>query len=353
MAELDNKSLCGEADEQRKAMLCRSANVYGPADVSQAESYGVHTKQSAADMKYNVGRTYISEQEIQPIGYGSHEVQDLPSLSNESLSKYFSCGIKRDRSGEEGESYQSREQNDNNKRVRGECFRCGGRDHIVLFCTSTERDARKNLSLPKCRACGGRGHENNNCPTLVKVNRCYNCKKEGHFARNCPYDNNNKSRKTQVPVSYNQPPRGYNNHNLNESIEAQLQLYGYSSPEHLYAALRIAAASGSSFNNECRSDKATNPEAYGNNVVSYGSSYQYYYSPPNKNLPTPSAERKFEKCFRCGVSGHWTKNCPQRPIGADPNGCFKCGKFGHKSKDCNVCYNCGVEGHVASSCPEK
>lgn len=59
------------------------------------------------------------------------------------------------------------------------------------------------------------------------------------------------------------------------------------------------------------------------------------------------------RCFRCKGEGHRTKDCPQRPADADPNGCYKCGRLGHRSRECSACYNCFQEGHRAVDCPQQ
>jgi len=151
-------------------------------------------------------------------------------------------GVKRDRSEMGGIDETGNncgvEREERTKRQRGECFRCGGRNHIVLVCTSTERDAYKNANLEKCGACNGRGHSPDNCPTIVNANPCYNCRQQGHFARDCPYNGNNQYHTKPKPLIYE-----YNNNNtmpLNQTIVSQLRQYGYSDPAQLYAALNVS-----------------------------------------------------------------------------------------------------------------
>ncbi len=246
---------------------------------------------------------------------------------------------------------------ENMKRIRRECFRCGGRNHVVLVCTSTERDAYKNLSLPKCEECSGRGHSANNCPSIMNSNPCYKCRRPGHFARDCPSKwNRNNINNNNHYIPHQNGGAMERNTNSAEVLTRQLNSYGYTSSEQLYAALNAAAFSGMY---SSRGFQHKMPSG----VVQYYPGYEY----PNQintvgdvqsqsfQYTENSKENTFQigKCFRCNVTGHWTKDCPMRPADSDPNGCYKCGKLGHKSKDCTACYTCGKAGHRASHCPNR
>ena len=80
------------------------------------------------------------------------------------------------------------------------------------------------------------------------------------------------------------------------------------------------------------------------------------------------------KCYICGQSGHWARNCPKRANtnasasaalgGAGPGGrntfrCFNCGQTGHAARDCPLppqprkCFICGSDKHLKKDCPQR
>nr|GEV62812.1 zinc finger, CCHC-type, transcription elongation factor Spt5 [Tanacetum cinerariifolium] len=64
-------------------------------------------------------------------------------------------------------------------------------------------------------------------------------------------------------------------------------------------------------------------------------------------------------CFKCGESGHMSRECPQGGGGGSRN-CYKCGESGHMSRECpkggggggNACFKCGESGHMSRECPK-
>ncbi|KAK9061290.1 hypothetical protein SSX86_018470 [Deinandra increscens subsp. villosa] len=66
-------------------------------------------------------------------------------------------------------------------------------------------------------------------------------------------------------------------------------------------------------------------------------------------------------CFKCGESGHMSRECPQGGGGGGGRNCYKCGESGHMSRECpkgggggggNACFKCGEAGHMSRECPQ-
>ncbi|KAI3881531.1 hypothetical protein MKX03_035609 [Papaver bracteatum] len=76
----------------------------------------------------------------------------------------------------------------------------------------------------------------------------------------------------------------------------------------------------------------------GRNSASSAASYTYNQTSNLDAANSKNFSGSRDTCFKCGLDGHWAKDCPAKPsviAGGNSSGsCYKCGESGHWSKDC-------------------
>ena len=99
------------------------------------------------------------------------------------------------------------------------------------------------------------------------------------------------------------------------------------------------------------------PEASGDDSMAANSSDESSAADSDSSANEDPAEphgwrrgvaRPWDKCLRCGLLGHWARDCTEIV-------CGNCKQRGHYAADCPKpapCFRCGQLGHWAKDCPE-
>lgn len=191
--------------------------------------------------------------------------------------------------------------NDDLKKKRQQCYRCGGEGHIQEMCSSQE--GSRHAPGPECHLCHGKGHIRARCPNQIPSGMCYRCFTFGHTGRECK-----------------------------NTFHGGSGGYGFGAQRHDFG---------------------------GGHAHAHGHGPHSHAPHPHFGGGGGFGDRL---CYRCHQPGHQAVHCPQTgPQGGlhggpqgGPQGalvCYKCGTEGHMARNCDVCFNCKQSGHLAANCP--
>jgi len=247
---------------------------------------------------------------------------------------------------------------------RKKCFRCGGQGHIQQECSSllstTSASISEDSSSFVCYKCGGKGHFARHCPN-IRNDMCYVCGLLGHHSLDCPSNwmprEARKAYASQASLfsgytnNYGTARNAYQFHANGAYLGA-----GYTSDDSYFSdgtfggttstvGVGSGAAAGTAgmYGQAISEDQAANQASYARN------SYGVMYTSNNW-------------CWRCGEPGHKARFCRSVYPGIDPNtgaytvaadgttvgmarndmtgmarpieACFRCGEYGHFFRDC-------------------
>ncbi|XP_066362581.1 phragmoplastin interacting protein 1-like [Miscanthus floridulus] len=248
------------------------------------------------------------------------------------------------------------------------CYECGAPGHVSSACPN-----KKDSEVRKCYECGASGHVSSACPNKdsdvisdekeanansviaasKKRRTCYECGIPGHLSSSCPNKKDSEfisdEKKTNVDSA-------------TASSKKRRTCYECGTPGHLSSACPNKRASDSVPNNREPVDDAKPATTIMSEETKVG------------DESNPAASKKRRKCYLCGISGHLSSACPNKKAAepvcnmekpdnhsntvlsviADEKKASEDTKSAPaKKKKRRTCYECGISGHLSSECPNK